>query len=338
MTDARRLPDAGMTRSTIPDRRRSAARCSRTRTFGRVGVTSGGLPVILPVRYLYADGAITFRTGGGTKLRAAESGDVLAFQVDAYDAETSGAGACSSSDGRPSDDRARARRAADDRPAARRRGRAITTCASTASWSPAGASCRCRRARPYPAARLTEGAQQRGERFAEVGEQRAAREAQGAVVEHGVGGAGRGPGRVEIGGRDRLDAGRVVARGAQHLARELVPAHRALVRDVPGARAAARRRTCAASHARSARRSGSPRWSSTKRSGVVAGREPQHRLRHVRAVAPDRPTTCARPRTRGRPRTRRRASTARTPSRVRACPTRGTARVACRRTRSRSRA
>jgi nitroimidazol reductase NimA-like FMN-containing flavoprotein (pyridoxamine 5'-phosphate oxidase superfamily) len=60
-----------------------------TRTFGRVGVTSGGLPVILPVRYLYADDAITFRTGGGTKLRAAESGDVLAFEVDAYDTQTS---------------------------------------------------------------------------------------------------------------------------------------------------------------------------------------------------------------------------------------------------------
>ncbi len=60
-----------------------------TRTFGRVGVTSGGLPVILPVRYLYADDAITFRTGSGTKLRAAESGDVLAFEVDAYDNETS---------------------------------------------------------------------------------------------------------------------------------------------------------------------------------------------------------------------------------------------------------
>ena len=56
-----------------------------SRTFGRVGVTSGGLPVILPVRYLYADSAITFRTGGGTTLRAAESGDVLAFEVDSYD-------------------------------------------------------------------------------------------------------------------------------------------------------------------------------------------------------------------------------------------------------------
>jgi uncharacterized protein len=60
-----------------------------TRSFGRVGVTSGGLPVILPVRYVYADDAITFRTGGGTKLRAAVSGDVLAFEVDTYDTETS---------------------------------------------------------------------------------------------------------------------------------------------------------------------------------------------------------------------------------------------------------
>jgi uncharacterized protein len=59
-----------------------------TRTFGRVGVTSGGLPVIFPVRYLFADNDITFRTGRGTKLRAAESGDVLAFEVDVYDTVT----------------------------------------------------------------------------------------------------------------------------------------------------------------------------------------------------------------------------------------------------------
>jgi uncharacterized protein len=59
-----------------------------TRTFGRVGVTSGGLPVILPVRYFYDGEAITFRTGEGTKLRAAQNGDVLAFQVDAYDPDT----------------------------------------------------------------------------------------------------------------------------------------------------------------------------------------------------------------------------------------------------------
>ncbi len=57
-----------------------------TRTFGRIGMTSGGLPVILPVRYIYADDTITFRTGNDVKLRAAGNGDVLAFEVDAYDA------------------------------------------------------------------------------------------------------------------------------------------------------------------------------------------------------------------------------------------------------------
>ena len=69
----------------------SAAECRRLlggRTLGRVGITSGGLPLILPVHYVYDNGVIVFRTGAGTKLRAAVSGDVLAFEVDAYDAET----------------------------------------------------------------------------------------------------------------------------------------------------------------------------------------------------------------------------------------------------------
>jgi uncharacterized protein len=59
-----------------------------TRTLGRVGLTSGALPVIMPVEYVYDDGVITFRTEHDTKLRAAEHGDVLAFEVDAYDAGT----------------------------------------------------------------------------------------------------------------------------------------------------------------------------------------------------------------------------------------------------------
>ena len=42
---------------------------------------------------LFDDGEIVFRTGAGTKLRAAESGDVLAFEVDAYDAGPATAGA-----------------------------------------------------------------------------------------------------------------------------------------------------------------------------------------------------------------------------------------------------
>jgi nitroimidazol reductase NimA-like FMN-containing flavoprotein (pyridoxamine 5'-phosphate oxidase superfamily) len=67
----------------------SEAECRRllgTHTIGRVGVTSGGLPHILPVCYLYDDGFVVFRTGAGTKLRAAEAGDVLAFEVDQFDA------------------------------------------------------------------------------------------------------------------------------------------------------------------------------------------------------------------------------------------------------------
>lgn len=51
-------------------------------------MTSGGLPLILPVHYVYDDGVIMFRTGAGTKLRAAANGDVLAFEVDTYDAES----------------------------------------------------------------------------------------------------------------------------------------------------------------------------------------------------------------------------------------------------------
>jgi hypothetical protein len=64
--------------------RRLLGRC----TLGRVGITSGGLPLILPVHYTYENGVIVFRTGSGSKLRAAMNGDVLAFEVDAYDAET----------------------------------------------------------------------------------------------------------------------------------------------------------------------------------------------------------------------------------------------------------
>ena len=69
----------------------SEAECHRLlgrRTLGRVGITSGGLPLILPVHYIYDNGVIVFRTGAGTKLRAAANGDVLAFEVDAFDAET----------------------------------------------------------------------------------------------------------------------------------------------------------------------------------------------------------------------------------------------------------
>jgi nitroimidazol reductase NimA-like FMN-containing flavoprotein (pyridoxamine 5'-phosphate oxidase superfamily) len=58
-----------------------------TMQLGRVGVTIGGLPVILPVNYAYDNGAIVFRTSEGAKLRAVASGSVIAFEIDSWDAE-----------------------------------------------------------------------------------------------------------------------------------------------------------------------------------------------------------------------------------------------------------
>jgi nitroimidazol reductase NimA-like FMN-containing flavoprotein (pyridoxamine 5'-phosphate oxidase superfamily) len=58
---------------------------ARGGTVGRVGVTVGALPVILPVNYACVDGDIVFRTAEGTKLRAAVDRAVVAFEVDAYD-------------------------------------------------------------------------------------------------------------------------------------------------------------------------------------------------------------------------------------------------------------
>jgi nitroimidazol reductase NimA-like FMN-containing flavoprotein (pyridoxamine 5'-phosphate oxidase superfamily) len=69
----------------------SSSDCRRllaTRTLGRVGLTSGALPVILPVEYCYEEDVITFSTAHDEKLRAAADGHVLAFEVDAYDAES----------------------------------------------------------------------------------------------------------------------------------------------------------------------------------------------------------------------------------------------------------
>ena len=53
---------------------------------GRVAVTIGALPAIFPVNYVLMDGAIVFMTGEGTKLRAALSNTVVAFEIDAVDA------------------------------------------------------------------------------------------------------------------------------------------------------------------------------------------------------------------------------------------------------------
>lgn len=60
-----------------------------TATLGRVGVSIGALPVVLPVNYGVLDGDLVFRTVEGTKLAGAAANAVVAFEVDAVD----GAGA-----------------------------------------------------------------------------------------------------------------------------------------------------------------------------------------------------------------------------------------------------
>jgi nitroimidazol reductase NimA-like FMN-containing flavoprotein (pyridoxamine 5'-phosphate oxidase superfamily) len=53
--------------------------------IGRVGVNLGALPAVLPVNFAVLDGDIVIRTGGGTKLDAALSNAVVAFEVDGFD-------------------------------------------------------------------------------------------------------------------------------------------------------------------------------------------------------------------------------------------------------------
>lgn len=55
-------------------------------TMGRIALTSGGLPTVLPVNYCVDDDRILVRTGRGAKLAAAASDAIVAFEVDDFDA------------------------------------------------------------------------------------------------------------------------------------------------------------------------------------------------------------------------------------------------------------
>ncbi len=57
----------------------------RRSTFGRIGVTVGALPAVLPVNYRLVGEQIVFRTGQGTKLDAATCNSIVAFEVDDID-------------------------------------------------------------------------------------------------------------------------------------------------------------------------------------------------------------------------------------------------------------
>jgi uncharacterized protein len=56
-----------------------------TAPVGRLGFTSGALPLILPVAFTVLDGDIVFRTGSGTKLEAALRRQVACFEADEFD-------------------------------------------------------------------------------------------------------------------------------------------------------------------------------------------------------------------------------------------------------------
>lgn len=52
---------------------------------GRLGVSIDALPVVLPVNFALSGGDVVIRTVEGTKLDAAISGSVVAFEADDFD-------------------------------------------------------------------------------------------------------------------------------------------------------------------------------------------------------------------------------------------------------------
>lgn len=65
--------------------REECMRLLATATLGRIGLTSGALPTVLPVNFRVLGDRIFIRTGRGTKLEAATDRAVVAFEVDDFD-------------------------------------------------------------------------------------------------------------------------------------------------------------------------------------------------------------------------------------------------------------
>jgi uncharacterized protein len=68
--------------------RDESLRLLSTAVLGRIAITSGALPTVLPVNFRWDGRRILFRTGVGTKLSAATSHAVVAFEVDEIDVES----------------------------------------------------------------------------------------------------------------------------------------------------------------------------------------------------------------------------------------------------------
>jgi uncharacterized protein len=62
-----------------------------TVTLGRIGFTSGGEVLVVPVIFLVDGQDVVFRTRAGSKLASVEVGQYVTFEVDSYDA-TAGTG------------------------------------------------------------------------------------------------------------------------------------------------------------------------------------------------------------------------------------------------------
>ena len=65
--------------------REESLRLLATATLGRLGLTSGALPTVLPVTFRLDSERVLVRTGRGSKLDAATQNTVVAFEVDDFD-------------------------------------------------------------------------------------------------------------------------------------------------------------------------------------------------------------------------------------------------------------
>jgi hypothetical protein len=81
-------PDAG--RIAIDDHlvELDEAECLRLlarRSVGRMALTSGALPIVLPLNYVVHGRSLVMATDPGLKLRSARAGDVVCVEVDDWD-------------------------------------------------------------------------------------------------------------------------------------------------------------------------------------------------------------------------------------------------------------
>lgn len=83
MTTVRRFDHAGLEVLEGPE----CLELLRSTAIGRVVFTLGGLPAVRLVNFVLDDETVVFATADGDKYRAAERGDVVAFEIDDLDPE-----------------------------------------------------------------------------------------------------------------------------------------------------------------------------------------------------------------------------------------------------------